>query len=56
MSIAPNSKKRRPCGGLVLSQWKQARWPFVAFVLIEVVIFGSGSAVTKFAYESITPL
>ena len=39
-----------------MSQWKQARWPFVAFVLIEVVIFGSGSAVTKFAYESITPL
>ncbi|MEC4175795.1 DMT family transporter [Adlercreutzia sp. R7] len=39
-----------------MSHWKQARWPFVAFVLIEVVIFGSGSAVTKFAYESITPL
>ena len=39
-----------------MSHWKQARWPFVAFVLIEVVIFGSGSAVTKFAYDSITPL
>ena len=39
-----------------MSHWKQARWPFVVFVLIEVVIFGSGSAVTKFAYESITPL
>ena len=39
-----------------MSHWKQARWPFVVFVLIEVVIFGSGSAVTKFAYDSITPL
>ena len=39
-----------------MERWKQARWPFVAFVLIEVIIFGSGSAVTKFAYESITPL
>ncbi len=39
-----------------MNRWKQARWPFVAFVLIEVVIFGSGSAVTKFAYDSITPL
>lgn len=39
-----------------MERWKQARWPFVAFVLIEVVIFGSGSAVTKFAYESVTPL
>ena len=39
-----------------MSRWKQARWPFVAFVIIEVVIFGSGSAVTKFAYDSITPL
>lgn len=39
-----------------MSRWKQARWPFVAFVLIEVIIFGSGSAVTKFAYDSITPL
>lgn len=39
-----------------MSHWKQARWPFVAFVLIEVIIFGSGSAVTKFAYDSITPL
>ena len=28
----------------------------MVFVLIEVVIFGSGSAVTKFAYDSITPL
>ena len=39
-----------------MDRWKQARWPFVAFVLIEVIIFGSGSAVTKFAYESVTPL
>ena len=39
-----------------MSHWKQARWPFVVFVLIEVVIFGSGSAVTKLAYDSITPL
>lgn len=39
-----------------MSHWRQARWPFVVFVLIEVVIFGSGSAVTKFAYDSITPL
>lgn len=42
--------------GGAMSHWKQARWPFVVFVLIEVVIFGSGSAVTKFAYDSITPL
>ena len=39
-----------------MDRWKTARWPFVVFVLIEVVIFGSGSAVTKFAYESISPL
>lgn len=39
-----------------MNRWKEARWPFVAFVIVEVVIFGSGSAVTKFAYESITPL
>ena len=39
-----------------MGRWKEARWPYLAFVLIEVVIFGSGSAVTKFAYESISPL
>ena len=39
-----------------MNRWAQARWPFVAFVIIEVIIFGSGSAVTKFAYDSITPL
>lgn len=39
-----------------MERWKQARWPFVAFVLIEVIIFGSGSAITKFAYESVAPL
>lgn len=39
-----------------MEHWKEARWPYVAFVIVEVVIFGFGSAVTKFAYESITPL
>ncbi len=42
--------------GGVMEHWKNARWPYVAFVILEVVIFGFGSAVTKFAYESITPM
>lgn len=39
-----------------MEHWKEARWPYVAFVIVEMVILGFGSAVTKFAYESITPL
>ncbi|WP_080799236.1 DMT family transporter [Arabiibacter massiliensis] len=33
-----------------------ARWPFVACVVLQTVIFGLGNAITKMAYESITPL
>lgn len=32
------------------------RWPFVACVVLQTVIFGSGNAITKMAYESITPM
>lgn len=32
------------------------RWPYVACVVLQTVIFGSGNAITKLAYESITPL
>lgn len=32
------------------------RWPYVACVALQTVIFGSGNAVTKLAYESITPM
>lgn len=33
-----------------------AKWPFIAFVVLETLIFGSGNAITKMAYDSITPL
>lgn len=33
-----------------------ARWPYLACVVLQTVIFGSGNAITKLAYESITPL
>ena len=39
-----------------MARRSSARWPFVACVLLQTVIFGSGSAITKLAYESITPL
>lgn len=32
------------------------RWTYMAFVVLQTVIFGSGNAITKIAYESITPL
>lgn len=32
------------------------RWPYVACVVLQTVIFGSGNAITKMAYESITPM
>lgn len=32
------------------------RWLYVALVVLQTVIFGSGNAITKIAYESITPL
>lgn len=32
------------------------RWTYVALVVLQTVIFGSGNAITKMAYESITPL
>ncbi|OUO91741.1 EamA family transporter [Gordonibacter sp. An230] len=39
-----------------MARRSSARWPFVACVVLQTVIFGSGSAITKIAYESITPL
>ena len=33
-----------------------ARWPYVACVVLQTVIFGSGNAITKMAYDSISPL
>ena len=39
-----------------MARRSSARWPFVACVVLQTVIFGSGSAITKLAYESITPL
>lgn len=33
-----------------------ARWPYVACVVLQTLIFGSGNAITKLAYESITPM
>lgn len=38
-----------------MARLKQSRWTFIALVIIETLIFGSGSAITKMAYDSITP-
>ncbi len=35
---------------------KNARWLFIAAMILQTIIFGSGSALTKVAYESVTPL
>ena len=35
---------------------RSKRWPYVACVVLQTVIFGSGNAITKMAYESITPM
>ena len=32
------------------------RSPFVLCVVVQTVIFGLGNVITKFAYESVTPL
>lgn len=32
------------------------KWPYMAFVIIQTIIFGSGNAITKIAYDSMTPL
>ncbi len=32
------------------------RWPYIVCVVLQTVIFGSGNVLTKFAYESISPL
>lgn len=36
-------------------QLQAKRWPYVACVIVLTMIFGTGNAVTKFAYASITP-
>lgn len=38
-----------------MAQIKQSRWTFIALVILETLIFGSGNAITKMAYDSITP-
>lgn len=38
-----------------MARIKQSRWTFIALVIIETLIFGSGNAITKMAYDSITP-
>lgn len=35
---------------------KGKRWPYIVCVVLQTVIFGSGNVLTKFAYESISPL
>lgn len=40
----------------MLERMKDARWLFVASVVLQTLIFGFGSAITKIAYESVTPL
>lgn len=35
---------------------KDARWLFVGSVILQTLIFGLGSAITKLAYDSVTPL
>lgn len=39
-----------------MARLKTSKWTFVAFVILETLIFGSGNTITKMAYESITPL
>lgn len=38
-----------------MARIKQSRWTFIALVILETLIFGSGNAITKMAYDSITP-
>lgn len=40
----------------MLAQVKDARWLFVGSVILQTLIFGFGSAVTKLAYDSVSPL
>lgn len=37
-------------------KWQGRRSPFVLCVVVQTVIFGLGNVITKFAYESVTPL
>lgn len=39
-----------------MQSWKGRRGPYVACVVLQTLIFGLGNVVTKFAYESVTPL
>lgn len=43
-------------GNVVFAQLKDARWLFVGSVVLQTLIFGLGSAITKLAYDSVTPL
>lgn len=38
-----------------MARIKQSRWTFIALVILETLIFGSGNTITKMAYDSITP-
>lgn len=40
----------------MLSKMGDARWLFVGSVILQTLIFGLGSAITKIAYDSVTPL
>ena len=37
-------------------KWQGRKSPFVLCVIVQTVIFGFGNVITKFAYESVTPL
>ena len=44
-------------GGVGTMKMRQgSRSPFVLCVVVQTVIFGLGNVITKFAYESVTPL
>lgn len=43
-------------GRIVQALVKDARWVFVGSVVLQTLIFGLGSAITKIAYDSVTPL
>lgn len=40
----------------VTEKWQGRKSPFVLCVIVQTVIFGFGNVITKFAYESVTPL
>lgn len=39
-----------------MEKWQGRKSPFVLCVIVQTVIFGLGNVITKFAYESVTPL